>query len=269
MSRFSGQQLMSFRYDTVPHKEESPLELLRVIDWDFPERVAHSEIEGIHPYPAKFIAEIPRTLVSALPFQDGTAVLDLFCGSGTTLVECQRKGMPSIGIDLNPIACLISRVKTSECPVNLKVEALRVVERAKKLSSPTVPPIPNLDHWFKRGIQEELASLTEVIARAPARLRDCLRLALSSIIVRISNQESDTRYAAITKDIERKDVAILFLRAVERILMALHARHYDLTESQVLEGDTLQLAPEQIGRPISLVVTSPPYPNAYEYWLYH
>lgn len=35
---------------------------LAEVDWDFPNRVAHSGIEGIHPYPAKFIAELPRGL---------------------------------------------------------------------------------------------------------------------------------------------------------------------------------------------------------------
>ena len=270
MSSFAGQQLMSFDGEMVPDKDKkSPLASLREVDWDFPERVAHSAIEGIHPYPAKFIAEIPRALLNVLPFKEGTAVLDLFCGSGTTLVECQRQGIPSIGIDLNPIACLISRVKTSGCPADLEAHALRVVEKAHRRSAARIPAIPNLDHWFERGIQEELANLTEAIAAAPAHVRDCLRLGLSSIIVRVSNQESDTRYAAVAKDIARKHVSILFLRAVERVVTALRARRYDLTAARVIEGDTLELAPEQIGRPISLVVTSPPYPNAYEYWLYH
>ena len=58
---------MSFGGEMVPHKEESPLESLRALDWDFPERVAHSDIEGIHPYPAKFITEIPRGLIECPP----------------------------------------------------------------------------------------------------------------------------------------------------------------------------------------------------------
>ena len=185
------------------------------------------------------------------------------------MVECQRQGIPSIGIDLNPIACLISRVKTAACPSGVEAHAFRAVEKAKGRPTAAIPAIPNLDHWFEPAIQEELASLTEAIASAPTHVQDCLRLALSSIIVRVSNQESDTRYAAIAKDIAGKAVPTMFLRAVGRIVSALRARRYDLTATRVLEGDTLQFTPEQIGRPISLVVTSPPYPNAYEYWLYH
>lgn len=85
---------------------------LAQVDWDFPKRVTHSGIEGLHPYPAKFVAELPRALLNILPIPAGTAVLDPFCGSGTTLVESQRHGLASVGIDVNPIACLMSRVKT-------------------------------------------------------------------------------------------------------------------------------------------------------------
>ena len=42
-------------------------ESLASVDWDFPKRATHSEIEGVHPCPAKFIAEIPRALLEILP----------------------------------------------------------------------------------------------------------------------------------------------------------------------------------------------------------
>ncbi len=31
----------------------------------------------------------------------------------------------------------------------------------------------------------------------------------------------------------------------------------------------MKVGPETIGVPVGMVITSPPYPNAYEYWLYH
>jgi hypothetical protein len=33
--------------------------------------------------------------------------------------------------------------------------------------------------------------------------------------------------------------------------------------------DLMTVAPDEVGTNVGLVVTSPPYPNAYEYWLYH
>ena len=242
---------------------------LAEVNWDFPERVTHSAIESIHPYPAKFIAKIPRALLDALPIPSGTAVLDPFCGGGTTLVECQRGGWPSVGIDLNPIACLIARVKTTSRPLDLKEAATGVVDRARRAVDVPIPPLPNLDHWFERPVQHALAALTQAIGTAPATSRDALRLALSSIIVRVSRQESDTRYAAVDKNVTRSDVLMLFRRAAFRIDDVLAERGYPLAPADVFEADTVAFDPSRIGARIGMVITSPPYPNAYEYWLYH
>ena len=244
------------------------VQALGAVDWDFPDRVAHSGIEGIHPYPAKFIAELPRALLKSLPIAPGTAVLDPFCGGGATLAECQRTGLPSVGIDLNPIACLMARVKTAAQPPGLKEAACATAGRARREPAAAVPAIPNLDHWFDPPIQRALASLIEAVGEAPHVHWDALRLALSSIIVRVSRQESDTRYAAIGKNVSAEDVFALFLRAAARLDAVLAQRDYPLVRAEVLEADTLAFDPSRIGR-IGMVVTSPPYPNAYEYWLYH
>ena len=239
------------------------------VDWDFPKRVAHSEIEGLHPYPAKFVAELPRTLLNILPVPTGTAVLDPFCGSGTTLVESQRHGLVSVGIDVNPIACLMSQVKTESVPPGLGEMAWDILDRAQKERDPAIPAIPNLDHWFRRPVQKALAALTNALTTVPTEYQAPLRLALSSIIVRVSNQESDTRYAAVEKQVIAEDVFRGFAQATRRISDVLQKRPYPLVPATVLEADTLALDPKQILGRIGLVITSPPYPNAYEYWLYH
>ena len=239
------------------------------VDWDFPERVSHSGIEGLHPYPAKFVAELPRTLLNILPIPAETAVLDPFCGSGTTLVESQRHGLASVGIDVNPIACLMSQVKTESVPPGLVETARDVLDRAQRERDPAIPAIPNLDHWFRRPVQKALAALTSALTAVPTEYQAPLRLALSSIIVRVSNQESDTRYAAVEKQVAAEDVFRGFAQATRRISDVLQKRPYPLVPATVLEADTLALDPKQILGRIGLVITSPPYPNAYEYWLYH
>lgn len=273
-SALAGQEELPFLESPTMDRDRHPASAsvasrLAAIQWDFSERVAHSDIEGLHPYPAKFITELPRVLLSILPVQPGTAVLDPFCGSGTTLVECQRSGVPSFGIDLNPIACLMARVKTRSVPPGLAESTNAVLIRAHSMRPPNIPNIPNLDHWFMPQVQEALARLTAAIAEACEWHRDVLRLALSSVIVRVSNQESDTRYAAVTKNVTAESVFAAFSRSALRIAGVLNRRRYALASASVLEGDTLALDPKRIGKPISLVITSPPYPNAYEYWLYH
>ena len=244
-------------------------------DWNFASRNAPSPMEALHPYPAKFVAELPRRLLDILPVPRGTAVLDPFCGSGTTLVECQQRGLPAVGIDLNPIACLISQVKTSPLPGGLAATAAAVVDEAagcNRASAADVPELPRLDHWFAPDVQQALAGLVAAIAAARPAYRAALRLALSSIVVRVSNQESDTRYAAVCKNVRVEDVFAGFRRAAGRIEKALAARDYPLASASVLEADTTSVSPDELvddGLRVGLVITSPPYPNAYEYWLYH
>jgi site-specific DNA-methyltransferase (cytosine-N4-specific) len=61
----------------------------------------------------------------------------------------------------------------------------------------------------------------------------------------------------------------LFRASAAKIIKALVARKENLATARVIEANTLEVKPEDIDIPIGLVVTSPPYPNAYEYWLYH
>ena len=238
-------------------------------DWSFPRADNTSDLHAIHPYPAKFIPEIPRTLIKEIGVPSGTAVLDPFCGCGTTLVEAQNLGTRSIGIDLNPVACLISRVKTAPLPFDFLVAAKRALARACEIPSPRVPDIPNLSHWFQTPIQRELAALAQAIGGEGEAVRDCLRVALSSIIVRVSNQDSDTRYASVKKSVSPEAVRDAFFTACQRIFERKGDLPLRLPEARVIESDILAVRPENLPWPVGLVVTSPPYPNAYEYWLYH
>ena len=227
-------------------------------------------MHAIHPYPAKFIPEIPRALIAEFPPEPGSCVLDPFGGSGTSLVEAQEAGFDAVGIDLNPIACLISRVKTSPCPKLLGLAAARCRDAAAAWREEPPDDIPNLGHWFKPAISQAVGALRTVIRdTAPADCQDALNLALSSIIVRVSNQDSDTRYAAVEKNVSRAQVFDLFTESAGRIESALRARPALRAEVCVLERDTLAVTADALPMPVGLVVTSPPYPNAYEYWLYH
>lgn len=244
---------------------------LHKVDWDFPNSDKTNGIHAIHPYPAKFIAEIPKTLISFLEIPSGTAILDPFCGSGSTLVEAQLAGFAAIGIDLNPIACLISRVKTQPLPDNFLDEAVLCLEEAKRQrKTAVIPPIPNLDHWFTLSVQQEVAGLRQAIDRVNnPYAQEGLQLALSSILVRVSNQDSDTRYAAVEKKGRPWDVYQQFSAATQQIWAAKQSYHPLSTECRVIEKNILMATPADIPWPIGCVITSPPYPNAYEYWLYH
>lgn len=250
---------------------------LNTVDWNFVNAPIENGVHSIHPYPAKFIPQIPRQLIQLFPPRSGSIVLDPFCGSGTVLVEAINAGFDGVGIDLNPLACLISRVKTTKLTQRLDLVAEAVVHKAKQRfdnGDIQIPSIPRLDHWFKPEVQQALTTLiVEINCELELVMREALQIALSSIIVRVSNQESDTRYAAVEKSYTAQDVFKHFRSATSntnRALLTLSDNLFrHLGKATVLNRDILRVKPEDLSKNVGLVITSPPYPNAYEYWLYH
>ena len=121
------------------------------LDWNL--ALSPRRIADIHPYPARFIPELPAAALDVL--NPRGPVLDPFCGSGTTLVEAIRRGLPAVGVDINPIACLMSRVKTTSWrrerdPDLLELHRAGLVEHATRGSddSGRLGQIPRIDHWF-------------------------------------------------------------------------------------------------------------------------
>jgi site-specific DNA-methyltransferase (cytosine-N4-specific) len=133
-----------------------------------------------------------------------------------------------------------------------------------------IPDIPNLDHWFAPRVQRAVTDIVDSIGtRRDVTEQEMLKCALSRIIVRISRQESDTRYAAIQKAVSYDDVVSLYSRSVSEVCSTL--RNAQLEEGPtvtIMNRDVLDVRSSELGR-FDLVITSPPYPNAYEYWLYH
>lgn len=237
---------------------------------------------NLHPYPAKFIPQIPRALLRALA-RPGMTVLDPMCGSGTTLVEAGLLGYTAIGVDLNPVATLVSRVKTHPLQaaelrelqklvghIGSAAEArLRADDGAARLSSITLPTFRNRDHWFTRQASYELA----VILAAARGLRTIGARALalcafSAILVRSSNQESETRWCAKPKEVVPGQVFTLFAK---RVVASVHRvnRYAENAPGAVtvFRGDA-RLTPVRSGS-VGLVITSPPYANSHDYYLYN
>ncbi len=89
---------------------------IRKIDdrWTFRNVDTKEYTHGYHAYPAMMIPQIARALMEEYaPKGKFRTVLDPYMGSGTTLVEATVRGVDSIGTDLNPLARMMSKVKTT------------------------------------------------------------------------------------------------------------------------------------------------------------
>lgn len=246
------------------------------IDLRLDEYKANSYLtHNLHPYPAKYIPQIPREIIEKLTAR-GDWVLDPFCGSGTTLVECTLIGRNSTGTDINPLSCLISRAKSTR----LTSSQLRLLEDFGDLVARTehtprsltkLPTFFGIDKWFERHVQLELATLLAQIRSVDDEcVRTFLEVVFSAIVVRVSNQESDTRYKAISKDLPAGVVRQVFLAKLKDAAAragAFSDAAQDVSAKVWRLDSTREVAPSE--RKYKLAVTSPPYMNSYDYYLYH
>lgn len=259
---------------------------------------------NFHSYPAKFIPKIPEISIKFFTKLNET-VLDPFCGIGTTLVEANLLRRNAIGVDINPVSILSSRVKTKKLSVeNIKKikKIINDIERdilkfyslsktkyknnnlldfiynKENISEKSniidykIPTFKGLNHWFQEHVIQELAIIKAHILKISDKdLRDFLLCGFSSIIIAVSNQESDTRYAAINKTVSKKETFIKFKNKI--IDMAKRIKEFNQKSPnntvEIFKKDVRELNNFLDESSIDHIVTSPPYANVYDYYLYH
>ena len=241
-----------------------------------------------HPYAAKFNPSVPAEILARYA-KPGYKVLDPFSGSGTTLVEALRCGCSAVGVDIHPLAVLVSRVKTTQLRRTACDEAAGVSVWAKKVADQiavdgvgsaavnkwpkNIPDFDNKDHWFSRESQTDLGLIrAKILSIKKGALQDFLWLAFSMIILKSSRQDSETRYAAVNRSYVPGWALNAFSRKIQNMLVGMA----DFSETIKGKG-TARVYNEDIREkgqwfaqgPFDLVVTSPPYANSYDYYLYH
>lgn len=242
---------------------------------------------GLHSYAAKCPPQLVEYSIEKYS-QSGDIILDPMVGSGTTLVEAKIHGRRSIGFDIDPLACLIARVKSSiiedhkieeifqhvisDTKRDLKkLETNRVnaalLERAKS------PDFLNRDYWFNQGVQQQLALLGHHIDRLATekQIREFLWVAFSGIIltkVSVANARDiiHSRHHYL-KHAEEPDVLDKFERRVWKMRKQMQEFGQLCAKSEaqaeVHVGDARKLPIED--NSINLVFTSPPYATALDY----
>jgi site-specific DNA-methyltransferase (cytosine-N4-specific) len=285
----SNEQYSSQVSDTeMPIYGSSSIKVLKEIDWDFVGAKTNYLTHSIHPYPAKFIPQIPNALIQELS-SVGDTVGDIFCGSGTTLVEALTLKRHAVGIDANPLACLIARSKTTIVTEEEVQELIGLAQKIRQLGDSILPyqgntlfsinsfqskawrpSDSNHNFWFDEHVTEELAEILQYCENLVSpKSKELALSAFSSIIVAVSKQDSDTRYVRREKNIQKGDTFRRFAKALEQISHATMEYSELVEERFKCEIFSESLLNQPKIPQLDLMVCSPPYPNAYSYHLYH
>lgn len=224
----------------------------------------------------------------------GMAVLDPFCGTGTTLVECKKLGVESIGMEANPMPCFASRVKVdwSVDPDELLRHAEGVAAAASEalelngFDEPEDTPLfrTSRPRGELRKLTPETAALllsnsispvplhrALVLAEVLQTMRDerfaCYeRLALAKALVfGISNLTFGPE-VGVGRPKDDAPVTLLWIRAVRSMVDDLRVvQGLGETDAHVHLADARQAFKVIEPESVDAVITSPPYPNEKDY----
>lgn len=226
-------------------------------------------LNAICPYYTMFPLDFPLQQLATKP--DASRILDPFCGRGTTLYAARLAGLPSVGIDINPVAAAIAQAKLTQVTPGAVVKLAR-----KFLKNGPAGEVPEGEFWqwcFEAETLREIITLRTGLAGLNTPTAAMLRAVMMGILhgprnkrlpSYLSNQmprtyASKPAYAVNfwkTRDMEPVRITALdvITRRVEYLLKSTPLAK----GGQVHLGDSIETL-QQIRQKFDLTVTSPPY----------
>lgn len=239
---------------------------------------------GYYTYPAKFIPQLAARLIKKYS-KENDIVIDPFMGSGTTVVEAIVNNRVGIGTDINNIAYLLAKVKTTPIKTTELLQEFSNIEfdlqnRLNgqydfflKESLNVVPQNDRIDYWFKPEQKEKLSIIFARILEVKNNdIRNFFLIAFAQILKSCSIWLQKS--VKPTRDQNKKifEPLTLFLNQTNKMIK----RHYEfdkllnpkikqnIDKYRVVQcGDSRKLPCEK--NKATLIVTSPPYVTSYEY----
>lgn len=229
----------------------------------------------------RFVLSFPPHLVQEyiekFGIEHGDIVLDPFCGTGTTNVECKKLGITSIGVEANPITYFASSTKC-----NWDADTFQMCQEAKQIAYQATHLINNcveLRHLteeqnrllLKNSISEKPLSqvliLRDTIFAAHSQYENYFLLALAkNIVYSYSNLKFGPEVGISRKKIYDVDVVSLWLDQI--LIMQKDIQQYFFqndVSSFIINGDSRSISNLPIKEKVNFVITSPPYPNEKDY----
>ena len=240
--------------------------------WNFVEGSMKEYVHGLHPYPAMMMPLIARTILNTYNINKNCKFLDPYVGSGTTIVEAQIYGLKeAVGIDLNPLAILISWAKVSSYNLDKLSKIIKsfdiFLSKDKKVQ---IPNFPIMKHWFKNKNIEELGRIKEVISKYKEEELVFLKVCFSEVVreVSLTRNGEFKLYRMPIKMIDKfnpnainrfKEVMHRNLTYLKNFALVKHVTDIDLIRDNVMNF----LDNDKYNEYFDLVITSPPYGDSH------
>lgn len=221
------------------------------------------------------IPQIARRIINDFGL-NARYLFDPYCGTGTSLVEANLKGITAIGTDINPLARLIAKAKTSKIDIQVLDLFLHDISEyifsynfnLNNTNSVIIPQINNLDFWFSKKIQTKLGILLYYIENINNELiKNFFKVAFSETVRESSNIKSGEFKLVRSKSLDKKenlDVFSVFLTKLSRNrigLIEFEKESNKNANTYVYDFNTVENIPDKLinENSIDIVVTSPPY----------
>ncbi|HLG28492.1 MAG TPA: DNA methyltransferase [Paenisporosarcina sp.] len=246
------------------------------MNWDFREVNTKHATHGFHTYPAMLVPQIAEELIS-LYGKRAELLFDPFCGTGTTLVEANLKGINAIGTDINPLARLISRAKTTM----IKQQTLDLYLKDfydylfafrlgfTKKDSVVIPKFTNIQFWFSRNVIADLAVIKKYInGLKEETIKDFFKVVFSQTIRECSlTRKNEFKLYKMDKEklkTFKPDVFSIFEKVLARnrnALIEYSKQKASKAYSDVKDFNSVHCIPKEIlgAHSVNLIITSPPY----------
>lgn len=236
--------------------------------WDFRGAKTKSYTHGLHSYPAMFIPQVARRLIQMYS-KPGDKICDIFCGSGTTLVESIILGRDATGIDLNPLAVFLAKVKTTPLDPSLLTKAyFLIVEKShqSEIKDVSLPKFPNLNFWFNEKTIAQLAKLKHIILKTTSGDTKDFFMATFSEVVRLASNTKNGEFKLVRMSTEKlqdwnPNVLNMFRKKAESNIAGMSDFFHEVPNNRharIIIGDSSE--DNKIpNNSIDLILTSPPY----------
>lgn len=233
---------------------------------------------GMHEYKGKYNPQIVHALLNIFGVDNHQSVLDPFCGSGTTMLECLHLGISSTGTDINPFAVFLSNAKLHSVQLDCeKVKADFALLKEKLLNTQAEDVVLKNDKrtdYLKKWLPIKELYLLETILIYTESLEtstaEFFRVTASDLIRDYSLQEpSDLRIRrrispypetpfieAWEKNVEKYLKNIL---SIQRVCVS------NNTVNRAINIDIKNVIPNKNLPPFNIAITSPPYATALPY----